>query len=288
MTGHGHASLRHGPFTIDVEVRTVNNRFLKVASKVSEWVSPIEMQLEGIVRDFVRRGTVSVSVRVTRDDQARAATVCQATLRSYVEAAKAAFAGTATPWSIELGSFLQLPGVLESAGNSDSEELLDKVAQAVRDALEDLNRMRSKEGQAMAEQLLDGIRQILALRAKIELRVPQVLEEYRNRLELRVRTSLSDLGHSVDRLDIVREVLLFSDRCDIREELVRLASHIDQFEQTIRVADSQGRRLDFLIQELLRETNTVGSKANDASIAHDVVSIKTLIEQLRELVQNVE
>jgi uncharacterized protein (TIGR00255 family) len=107
-------------------------------------------------------------------------------------------------------------------------------------------------------------------------------------LESRVRTGLSDLGHSVDQVDIVREVLLYSDRCDIREEIVRLTSHLNQFEQTMLSGDSQGRRLDFLIQELLRETNTIGSKANDAAIAHDVVSIKTVIEQLRELVQNVE
>jgi uncharacterized protein YicC (UPF0701 family) len=258
MTGHGHASVRHPPFSIDVEVRTVNNRFLKITTKMSDLISPIEAHLEGIVREFVRRGTVSVSIRVTREDQAPATRVCQATLRSYAEAAKAAIEKSGIPCTLEIGAMLQLPGVLESEGN------------------------------AMQKQLRDGIQHIRSLTTKIEGRAPQVLEEYRNRLESRVRSGLSDLGHSVDQVDIVREVLLYSDKCDIREELVRLSSHLNQFEQTMHSGDCQGRRLDFLIQELLRETNTIGSKANDASIAHDVVDIKTVIEQLRELVQNVE
>jgi uncharacterized protein (TIGR00255 family) len=115
-----------------------------------------------------------------------------------------------------------------------------------------------------------------------------VIAEYRKRLESRVRTALNDLGHSADELDILREVLQFSDRCDVREELVRLSSHLDRFEEALDGAESQGRRLDFLIQEIFRETNTIGAKANDATIAHYVVSIKTFVEQMRELVQNVE
>lgn len=288
MTGHGHASVRHDPYSIDVEVRAVNNRFLKITPKISDLVSPIEVQLEGIVREFVRRGTVSLSIRVTREDQAPATRVCQATLSNYVEAAKVAIEKSGIPCTVEIGAMLQLPGVLESSGATDSEQLLDCVAQAIRISLQNLNRMRASEGNAMQQQLSDGIQHIRLLKTKIEGRAPQVLEEYRNRLQSRVRAGLSDLGHSVDQVDIVREVLLYSDKCDIREELVRLSSHLNQFEQTISDGDSQGKRLDFLIQELLRETNTIGSKANDASIAHDVVSIKTVIEQLRELVQNVE
>jgi uncharacterized protein (TIGR00255 family) len=126
------------------------------------------------------------------------------------------------------------------------------------------------------------------LRGQIETRAPEVIAEYRKRLESRVRTALNDLGHSADELDILREVLQFSDRCDVREELVRLSSHLDRFEEALDGAESQGRRLDFLIQEIFRETNTIGAKANDATISHYVVSIKTSVEQMRELVQNVE
>ncbi|MFN9605459.1 MAG: YicC/YloC family endoribonuclease [Planctomycetota bacterium] len=288
MTGHGHAGSRHAPYAIDVEVRSVNNRFLKITPKISEVVAPIEMHLEGIIRDFIRRGTVSISIRVSRDDSQDVAKICQATLRSYVEAAKAAMRDSQIPWSMEIGSILQLPGVLETSVASGSDELLEQVAETVRAAMQDLNRMRTREGQAMASQLLHGIQQIRTLRSKIEERSPTVLEDYRSRLEAKMRAAMSELGHSAEPMDVVREVLVFSDRCDIREELVRLASHLEQFEHSMNHSESQGRRLDFLVQELLRETNTIGSKANDATIAHDVVSIKTLIEQLREMVQNVE
>lgn len=288
MTGHGHACLKHDAYAIDVEIRTVNNRFLKVASKVSEIASSIEPDLENIVREYVRRGTVSIAVRVAQRDRSRAARVCQETLRSYIEQASPVVKSSGQIWNFELGAMLQLPGVLDNPTFDDTEELLEQVIRAIRAALADLNQMRAKEGAAMAAQLLQGIHDIRSLRSKIAERTPQVLEDYRRRLESKLRAGLADVGHQASELDVVREVLLFSDRCDIREELVRLASHLDQFEQTIQASDSQGRRLDFLIQELLRETNTIGSKANDAAIAHDVVSIKTLIEQLRELVQNVE
>jgi uncharacterized protein (TIGR00255 family) len=288
MTGHGHASSNHDPFAIEVEARTVNNRFLKVSSKISDLVAPIEFQLDGIVRDFIRRGSVSISVRVTRQNRLEAANICCETLRGYVIAAEAAMQGFNIPCSMDLGTMLLLPGVIEPPVATDSEELLRWVTDTIRAALEDLNRMRTQEGEAMASQLREDIRQIRDLRAKIEHRAPRVLEEYRTRLEAKVRSALLELGHSTEQIDIIREVIVFSDRCDIREELVRLASHLDQFENSLRAAESQGRRLDFLVQEMLRETNTIGSKANDAAIAHDVVSIKALIEQVREMVQNVE
>ncbi len=288
MTGHGHACLRHDLFTIEVEVKTVNNRFLKITPKISESVSVIETQLDGIVREYVRRGTVALAIRVTQQDEHRAARVCRSTLHSYIEQAQQVADSFGRPWTIELGSMLQLPGVLENAPALESEKLLEQVAAAVRSALADLNQMREREGNAMTLQLKQGVHDIRQLRAAIEQRAPQVLEDYRRRLESKVRSGLFEVGHAAQEIDIVREVLLHSDRCDIREELVRLASHLDQFEDSINARESQGRRLDFLIQELLRETNTIGSKANDAKVAHDVVSIKTLIEQMRELVQNVE
>jgi uncharacterized protein (TIGR00255 family) len=288
MTGHGHACLKDGTCSIDVEVRTVNNRFLKIASKVSEVAAAIEVDLENLVREFVRRGTVSISIRVAQNDRTRASRVCTDTLRSYIEQSQGTMAASGEPWTMELGSMLQLPGVLETPTFEDTDELLSQVTATLRSALSDLNQMRIREGKAMAVQLQQGLSEIRKLRARIDERAPQVLEEYRRRLEGKLRIGLAETGNSSNEIDVIREVLLFSDRCDIREELVRLESHLDQFEHSMVASESQGRRLDFLIQELLRETNTIGSKANDAKIAHDVVSIKTLIEQLREMVQNIE
>lgn len=288
MTGHGHAARRYASYAIDVEIRTVNNRYLKVVPKISEAVSAIELQLEGIVREFVRRGMVTLSIRVASEHASAASKICGATLRSYLEQARATLDASEVPWTLELGSVLQLPGVLENAPATDSDELLDQVATTVRAALHDLNAMRRREGDTMAAQLSQSLEEIRKLSAKIEVRAPGVLDEYRKRLETRVRVGLSEAGQHSQDFDVVREVLLFSDKCDIREELVRLGSHLDQFQHAMDASESQGRRLDFLTQELLRETNTIGSKANDADIAHAVVGIKTLIEQVRELVQNAE
>jgi uncharacterized protein (TIGR00255 family) len=140
----------------------------------------------------------------------------------------------------------------------------------------------------MAKELLEAIANVAQKVDEIEFRAPNVLSDYRKRLESRVRASLSELVPNVGEIDLLREVIQFSDRSDIREEIVRLKSHLDQFAETVAAKDSQGRRLDFLTQEIGRETNTIGAKANDASISHLVVAIKTTVEQIRELVQNVE
>jgi uncharacterized protein (TIGR00255 family) len=148
--------------------------------------------------------------------------------------------------------------------------------------------MRKIEGEQMAKELLEAIANVAQRVDEIEQRAPNVVSDYRKRLENRVRAALSDLVPSVGEIDLLREVIQFSDRSDIREEIVRLKSHLDQFVETVSAKESQGRRLDFLTQEIGRETNTIGAKANDAAIAHLVVAIKTTVEQIRELVQNVE
>ncbi len=288
MTGHGHASGSHGELSIDVEIRTVNNRFLKVATRLSDIVASMDPKIEGIVRESLRRGTVNVSIRVGSSNQGIAPQVQLETLKSYIDQVSSLLRESGHAIQLELGSLLQLPGVLSSPSFDDIEALEATVTMVLRHALSDLNRMRAIEGNAMAQQLTDGVLQIRSFRQNILERAPLVIDEYRRRLETRVRTSLAELGHSSSEIDVLREVLQHSDRCDIREELVRLESHLEQFQQSMKQSESQGRRLDFLIQELFRETNTIGSKANDATIAHDVVSIKTVIEQMRELVQNIE
>jgi uncharacterized protein (TIGR00255 family) len=288
MTGHGHASGQLGSFAIDVEVRTVNNRFLKLNTKISECVAAIESQLEHIVRKHVRRGSVQLTIRVSEHNLSNASKVCEDTLRSYIAQTQRVVQEFGGGITMELGSMLQLPGVLERPSFDNAGELLSAVARVVEEALLDLNRMRCAEGEAMANQLAKGLQEIECCRNRIETRAPLVIGEYRSRLESRVRAGLADLGHHAAEVELLREVLQYSDRCDIREELVRLASHLSQFSHSMSQAESQGRKLDFLIQELIREVNTIGSKANDATIAHDVVNIKTIIEQIRELVQNVE
>lgn len=288
MTGHGQASHRFGEFSIDVEIRTVNNRFLKVSTKVSELSLSIEPELESIVREYLKRGTVSLSVRVVSRGGYPSKLVNQSMLSAYIREAKIAAESTNTPFIADFANLLSLPGVLEPQSSTDLPELNEAIRKTVRDALKDLHQMRSIEGLSMKSKFIENLKQVREHRHSILQRAPVVISEYQSKLESRVRVAYESRGIGLETVDLLREVTLFCDKTDISEELTRLESHLDQFEKAIESEESQGRRLDFLVQELGRETNTIGSKANDAELSHHVVAIKTILEQIRELVQNVE
>lgn len=288
MTGHGRAQQVDEGLSIDAEVRSVNNRFLKVTYKLHESLAFLENQIEGLVREKVRRGSVHVTLRLSGGAVAMANRVSESTLKSYLDQVVRSVGVQGYLISIELGSILQLPGVLLPNPGSEPEKLTALALSTLGQALDNLNRMRQIEGQQMGKELTESAAKVRAISDQIEARAPHVLIDYRKRLESRVRSALAEMLPTVGEIDVLREVVQFSDRCDIREEIVRLHSHLEQFHSALGDKESQGRRLDFLIQELARETNTIGAKANDATVAHGVVSIKTTIEQMRELVQNVE
>ncbi len=154
--------------------------------------------------------------------------------------------------------------------------------------MENLGRMRAEEGRAMAGDLKANCQAAADSLAQIRRRAPLVVDAYRARLEQRLKRVLAEYDVVVDAADLIREVSLFAERGDISEEIVRLQSHLDQFDTILSQPESSGRRLEFLTQEMLRETNTIGSKANDVEIAREVIEIKTAIERIREMVQNVE
>lgn len=288
MTGHGRAQQIEEGLSIEAEVRSVNNRFLKVTFKLHESLAYLENQIEGLVREKVRRGSVHVTLRLSGGSAAMANKVSESTLKSYLDQVKSGVGRDGYQIVIELGSALQLPGVLLPNSGPEPEKLTALALSTIGQALDDLNRMRQIEGQQMGKELTESAAKVRAISDQIEARAPNVLIDYRKRLESRVRSALAEMLPTVGEIDVLREVVQFSDRCDIREEIVRLHSHLEQFHGAVSDKESQGRRLDFLIQEIGRETNTIGAKANDATIAHGVVSIKTTIEQMRELVQNVE
>lgn len=289
MTGHGQSSTKSGINTIDVEVRTVNNRFLKVAARAPDLSPSFEGEIEGLVRDFIRRGSVTVNVRVSGGIAGGATDVLSnQALKTYLQEAKKASKEYGVQIDLDWGSLLQLPGVLETKGNLDDPVILEAARVGIRNALTDLQRMRQAEGNSMQERLLSYIMELESSVAKIGSRASVVLQDYQLRLEQKVRAAVESRGLELGDLDLTREVVLFSDKSDISEELTRLDSHLKQFHGLFRQKESQGRRIDFLLQEMGREANTIGSKANDAEISSQVVTIKVIMEQIRELVQNVE
>jgi len=169
-----------------------------------------------------------------------------------------------------------------------AEETWPLVQETLTAAVNSLDRMRREEGAAMAHDLSQNCQQIASELTHIERRAPVVVDAYRTRLTDKLNSLLKEYGTEIQPADVVREIGIFADRSDIAEETVRLRSHLEQFQSTLQAAESNGRKLDFLTQEMFRETNTIGSKANDAEIAGHVIEMKTVIERIREMVQNVE
>lgn len=289
MTGQGQARGQLGDLSIDVEVRSVNNRFLKVTSRVADRLQSLENQIEPLVRDLVRRGTVQVSMCVSGAPQSDAYRLNCVAIEAYARQAMSIAKQLNLSTDINVGHILLLPGVVdETKLDGDDAELQSKAKDVLRSALVELNRMREAEGKAMSIELTKSLDELRKRAAIVAERAPSVAEEYGIRLQTKMAKALQSLGTSVEPGDLLREVQLYADRYDIREELVRLDSHFNLFENASREKESQGRKLDFLVQELNREINTVGAKANDVVITEQVVIMKTTLEQVREIIQNIE
>jgi uncharacterized protein (TIGR00255 family) len=291
MTGHGEGTFQFEGERAQVEIRTVNNRYFKFILRANtDNIGALESRTEPVVREIIRRGTVSVTLKVERQARADQFRINATVLRGYVAQLEEIFPNGDPRAQVSLNALLALPGVAEEAsGMADSSERDWQLFEpALRAALENLESMRRREGSAMHEELSTNLSDIAKQLLAIERRAPVVVENYRSRLTERIGLLLKDHEITLSSSDVVREVGLFADRCDISEETVRLRSHMDQFREVMESSQSGGRKLDFLIQEMFRETNTIGSKANDAEIARHVVEIKTNIERMREMVQNVE
>ncbi len=254
--------------------------------------SPFESEIESIVRGIVRRGSLNVTIQLTGGPRVGAATIDVSVLQSYLSAASQAVQQSS--WIFPVGDFLALPGVLitERSAKDDEDDSRQLLLNATREcfvaAVNDLQTMRVRDGHSMAQQFRQTFDEFDVLVERIKEGSSRQLAEYESRLEAKVRKSLELLGTKFEAADILREVTLFADRADICEEIVRFSSHVQQMRDLIEGDESPGRKLEFLIQELHREANTIGSKSYDAAIANTVVEIKARIEQLRELVQNVE
>ena len=281
MTGHGQALIENGGNVVTVEVRTVNNRYLKITQRLPEGMFSLEPQVEGLIRKSIRRGTVNVQIRCTRQDPSEDARLNLDVLRSYM--AQLEELGPTQDW----GPLLQLPGVVTERLD-DEKDLTQTIVAAVEEALDNLHEMRVREGAAMADDLRGNAAEIDTHLAQIIERAPLVVKNYQQRLTERINGYLEQVEVQLEPSDLIREIGVFSEKCDISEEITRLQSHLKQFEEILSQEQSQGKKLDFLVQEMFRETNTIGSKANDARIAQEVIEIKTSIERLREMIQNVE
>lgn len=288
MTGFGEARLQGERLSAVVEVRTVNNRHLKMTAKISDPYSALEPELERLVREHIHRGTVQISLRVERPKRAEDYRLNLVALASYRDQIRALEGVDST--RLDLSALLSLPGVVDDRKNGDEDPhedwpLLEPVVTA---AIAKLQVSRGEEGRAMAEELLSLGNSLVEHLGRIADRGPHVVAGFQERLTARVQALVESQGVTVEPKDLIREVAIFSERADIAEEITRLRAHLNQYTDIIHARESSGRKLEFVVQEMGRETNTIGSKASDVEISREVVEIKGILEKIRELIQNVE
>lgn len=290
MTGFGDARVQNDRLNLTVEVRSVNNRHLKVSTRIPDSFARFEAQIEKLVRERVARGTINLTVRLERIGGLESSRIDSEVLGNYWAQAKAFANQQGVDAEIELGAFLSLPGVISDSSRNADDAAKDWpfVEEAITSAIDKLHEFRTKEGRSMEDDLLHQHAVISRELEKVVGIAPQVVSEYRTRLLDRVREMLADSDATVEPNDLIREVSVFADRVDINEEITRLRHHLVQFVDFVSADESMGRKLEFLGQEVFREVNTIGSKANNVQIAHCVVEMKAAIEKIREIVQNVE
>lgn len=289
MTGFGAGHRQNERLAITVELKSVNNKHFKIAFRTPDAYLVLEHELEKLVRGVIARGTVYVNLYADRLDQAHDQAIDVQVLRHYWDQVVRAAESVQAPPPRDLSPLLPLPGVVtEGRHHLIEEEDWPLVAGAMDDALRALQGFRRREGEAMAAELRRLCELLDAGVEAIAARAPAIVIEYRRKLLERVRELVRESDLHVEENDLLREVSLFADRSDVTEELTRLRCHLDQFRAQLESATSPGRKLDFLCQEMFREINTIGSKANDVETAHGVVDLKTQVEKMREIVQNIE
>ncbi len=288
MTGFGRATAEEDGRKLTVELKSVNHRYLDLSFRMSKHIAFVEDALRAYIGSQISRGhlEVTVSYRNYRND-ARIVTVDTALLAAYLCSARAACSELDISDDLALSSALRLPDVTTITEEDEDREAVTRLALiAIENALCELKSMRKAEGARLSDSLEHCIKNVEQIEKVIEDRSPAVVEEYREKLQDRIAMLLGDV--KLDEARLAVEVAIFADKASIHEEIDRIKSHIKEFYGMLLSSVPVERRLDFLVQELNREFNTIGSKANDSGIAANVIMAKAEIEKLREQIQNIE
>lgn len=290
MTGYGEATEELEGVCYAVEIKAVNNRYLKTIIKLPEGVTFLEEEIDKELRKRLSRGTVNCVLRLKGATASSLFQIDEAALRSIVSQLNQVSSSVGVTGAIDLAGLLELPGIVQPV--QPDEEQSARIKQFVLGltgkALDKLQQMRESEGRFLEADLKKHCDAMLAELEIIRQRSGSVVLEYARRLRRRVEELLAEAKLKLDEQTLAREVAILADRSDISEEIARLDAHLQQFRQFCQTDGQAGRRLDFLSQEMLREVNTIGSKAADADIARSVVDIKCWIERLKEQIQNIE
>ena len=287
MTGYGSGKVEQDGWEVTVDPKTVNHRFLDIGMRLPRNLAFLEQTVRDCLGRRMRRGHADVFLTVKRTEGSAVDIECDEDLAArYLEAAEQIARKTGAENDLTVSRLMKMEGVLTLNEREMDEELVSVIcAEATEIAAAQLIQMREREGAHLKEDLTVHLNAAEALRNQILQRAPLVVDEYREKLESRLKNLLTD---TVEPQRLAQEVAIIADRCAIDEELARLNSHILQMRKYMETEGEIGKKMDFLIQEMNREANTIGSKASDAVIAQHVVNLKSEIEKLREQIQNVE
>jgi uncharacterized protein (TIGR00255 family) len=290
MTGFGREIGEEAGERIEVEVRSVNNRGLRVNVRLPEALASLQPDIEALVKARIERGTVYVDVAHEAPAEARAWALDRDLVRHFAQELESLRKELGLPSPVAIERVALLPGAV--VGRTQSPAELDavraRVRRVVERALDALDVSRRREGAALAEDLRRRREVIAAALAEVKGRVPVALAAHRERLRERLRQLLEGAGAQLEPHDIAREVALFAERTDISEEVTRLEAHLHELDRVLASDEPVGRRLDFLAQEMVRESNTMGSKSQDAELVSRVLAIKLEVDKIREQVANIE
>ena len=288
MTGYGRGEIDHGGTKFSVELNSVNRKQSDIVVNLPRDLAELEPRIRQTINQNISRGRTNVVVTLHSGlNGARKLALDTELARSYHEAMRALQKELDAPGEITIGTILQAPGVMRLPEESlNSDEAWPAVERALRNALADLIKMREREGKHLAKDLIHRLKAMRKELKEIRALHPDVVKRYRAALLDRIQKAGLPIPSDDERL--VKEISFFADRADISEELTRLESHLAQFAHHLRKNEPVGRTLEFITQEIFRELNTLGAKANDATISQRVVACKAELEKIREQIQNLE
>lgn len=288
MTGYGRFEGIVEGRQITVEIKSVNHRYFEFSSRISRGYGFLEEKLKGYLQEWIARGKVDAYVSIEALEDADAQVQVNHSLAAgYVNALHELAERYGLRDDISVGTVSRYSEIFSvHKAPEDEDAIWNVVRQGAEHAMESFLAMREREGQRMMEDVSSRAKKILELVEKIEERSPQTVTEYQQKLQTRLEEMLADA--KIDEQRILTEAAIFADKIAVAEETVRLRSHFDQMHQMLESGEPVGRKLDFLVQEMNREANTIGSKAVDSQIAYLVVDIKAEIEKIREQIQNIE
>jgi uncharacterized protein (TIGR00255 family) len=288
MTGYGRSEVRHAHLALTVEARSVNHRYLDIALRYPRIYASLEARMKQRVSAYFTRGRIDITLGQQESADTRRALLLDHTLaQQYYDALQRLQESLGLPGTIDLSLIASLRDVFKvEEASADVENDWDIIAQGLDAALQALQIMRRQEGEVLSRDFHQRLQAMAQQSQSIRQRVPQVVVEYQQRLAQRVKDLFAQFELDPNR--VAQEAVLFAERSDITEELTRLEAHMQACARLLSSSEAVGRKIEFLVQEMHREVNTIGSKSNDTAIAHSVVELKSEIERMREQIQNIE